>query len=88
MFFMTVSGSTYEVDSESKRIRRVKGVTTTTRRVGSGEWRDYDKIDGPEVGRPVIIFWTASIDPPPAEGTIPTTMTSLVTQVLEDNGTD
>ena len=86
MFFTTLSGSVYEVDKEAKQIRRVEGTTTTTRRVGAGEWRPYYRIDGPEVGLPVMIFWTEDIDPPPAEGTLPATVTSPVQQVMEDTG--
>lgn len=86
MFFTTYSGSVYEVDPEAKKIRRVEGTTTTTRRVGSGEWRSYYRIEGPEVGLPVVVFWTKDIDPPPADGLIPATVTSLVQQVLEDTG--
>lgn len=86
MFFTTFSGSVYEVDKEAKRIRRVEGTTTTTRRVGKGEWRQYYRIDGPEVGLPVVIFWTEDIDPPPVDGAAPATVTSLVQQVFEDTG--
>jgi len=86
MFFTTLSGSVYEVDKEAKQIRRVEGTTTTTRRVGKGEWRSYENIHGPEVGHPVTILWTADIDPPPAEGTLPATVTSVVQQVMEDTG--
>ena len=84
MIFVTRSGSTYEYDEHNKRVRRVNGKTDITPRMGKdGEWRSVASILVQE-GASAYIFWTNDCDPPAAEGTFPTTVTSPVVEILED----
>ncbi len=60
MKFTTASGSVYEVNTDSKQIRRLNGVRDPSPRQGpDGQWRAYEEIfpDPPEVGRPLVIRW-------------------------------
>jgi hypothetical protein len=84
MYFSTAN-STYEVDRANKRIRRLDGVKTATKRVGvDGEWRTYADLLV-AVTLPAIIEWPAStplLDGSP-EGSSPCTFTSPVIDVIE-----
>lgn len=60
MRFTTASGSVYEVNTDSKQIRRLNGVKDPTPRQGQdGQWRAYDEIfpDPPKVGSSLVIKW-------------------------------
>lgn len=84
MIFVTASGSTYEYDEQNKRVRRLNGKTDITPRMGKdGEWRSVASILVQE-GSSAFILWTQYCDPPPADGTFPTTVTSKVVEILKD----
>jgi hypothetical protein len=85
MRFQTESGSLYEVNEIDKQVRRLNGASDPTPRQGKdGEWKHYDAIlSGIEVGRSVMIVWTSDIQPPPVEGSLPTTITSPVVKIVE-----
>lgn len=56
--FKTESGSIYEVDTESKRARRVSGEHEPTERQGrDGQWRRYLWVSPIKVGLPVFFTW-------------------------------
>ena len=60
MKFTTASGSVYEVNTDSKQIRRLNGVKDPTPRQGpDGQWRAYkDVYPNPiVVGAGVVIVW-------------------------------
>jgi hypothetical protein len=60
MKFTTKSGSVYEINTDSKKIRRLKGTEDPTPRQGKdGEWRPYaDIFPNPiQVGKGVVIAW-------------------------------
>ena len=60
MKFTTQSGSVYEINTDSKKIRRLKGKEDPTPRQGKdGEWRPYvDTFPNPiQVGKGVVIAW-------------------------------
>ncbi len=90
MIFHTLSGSTYEVDHDNKRCRRVTGrANPDIPRVGAdGEWRPYEDISPIILGRPVLIEWLMDCDPPPAEGMRPGTQTSPVIRLLPEDYRD
>lgn len=56
--FTTRSGSTYELDRDNKRIRRLEGAGAPTPHQGpDGDWRGYLAISLPEVGAYVMVIW-------------------------------
>jgi hypothetical protein len=58
VIFKTQSGSAYEVDLETQRIRRLYGVLNPTTRTGTdGVWKKYGSLTEIEVGVPVLIIW-------------------------------
>lgn len=60
MRFITISGSTYEVDQDNKKIRRLKGKADPTPRQGQdGVWREYINLSPIVVGQAVLIQWAA-----------------------------
>jgi len=66
MKFTTASGSVYEVNTETKKIRRLNGVKDPQPRMGKdGEWRSYRKLypEVPTVGRGVVIVWGEETEP-------------------------
>lgn len=74
--FNTETGSSYEVDTNEKRIRRVMGTHAPTPRQGNDkEWKSYHWISDIELRKPVLIAWDA-------EGKA--TETSLVTIISEE----
>lgn len=87
MKFTTITGSLYEVNTDSKQIRRLNGAKDPSPRQGKdGEWRSYLAIypNPVKVGTGVIIRW--GNDTPLLPGTepgsaVPTTMTSTVVAV-------
>lgn len=89
MKFQTQSGSVYEVNTDSKKVRRLQGMNDPTPRMGKeGEWRPYFSLlpDPPEVGSQVVIVWGDDTKPLPETDCscgiiIPTTMTSNVVSI-------
>jgi len=81
----TESGSTYEIDPNGRRFRRLYGKRPPTERQGpDGTWRVYSRIapEQIEVGLPIFIMWAEDDQgPPAAAGCIPGTMTSRVTEI-------
>lgn len=76
--FETLTGSRYELDTEGKRIRRVKGRHPTEPRQGAdGEWRSYEGISDVRVGENVIVIWPGAT----SRSVVPSTITSTVTRV-------
>jgi len=58
MIFQTISGSTYELDLEGKKIRRMEGIIDPTPRQGvDGEWRTFETCSEVVVGQVVLIVW-------------------------------
>lgn len=50
--------STYELDRENKRVRRLRGKYDPTRYFGAdGEWRDYESCVDPAPGYNFIVHW-------------------------------
>ncbi len=92
MKFVTISGSMYEVDLKEKKCRRLIGVNDPQPRQGKdGEWKAFVDIlpEVPVKGSPVIFVWdratTPKLEDTPEEGYIaPTTMTSYVVEIIED----
>jgi hypothetical protein len=86
MKFSTESGSMYEVNPETKQVRRLIGINDPTLRVGTdGRWRTYLELSPVEIGRPVWIIWTADVplfDGSPSDA-VPGTLTSRVTRIEE-----
>lgn len=85
MKFITESGSTYEVDEENKRVRRLAGKADPTPRQGKdGEWKSY-KAHAVCLGIGALFLWdkkTTPLLPGSEEGTSPVTMTSPVKEIL------
>lgn len=84
--FVTETGSTYEVDYESMRIRRLNGTNTPTNRQGhDGEWKAFVKLDRVEVGTSAFIFWDPETTPllPGSLGGSPCTVTSQIVAVFD-----
>lgn len=60
MIFVT-SNSTYEVEHDLSRIRRLVGSSNPTPRQGKdGEWRTYEAISPIEIGTIVLIVWSTT----------------------------
>lgn len=95
MKFITQSGSVYEVNSDSKKIRRLSGVKDPTPRQGKdGEWRGYLGTfpDPIRVGSQVLIRWGNDTELLPETKeelavtggfAIPTSITSVVVSIEE-----
>lgn len=84
MQFKTETGSTYEVDTEAKRIRRVTGYTQHTKRFEPyGEWKTYKDLSDITVGDCAIIYWGDDVAPliPGTHPAAKTTITSVVTEI-------
>jgi hypothetical protein len=85
MQFKTRSGSLYEIDTTNQQIRRLNGTADPTPRQGAdGEYRKYVELFPlvPTVGQSLLIVWDKDVIPPPAEGSIPTTITSPVVELI------
>ncbi len=86
ILFDTASGSSYEVNQESKTIRRLRGTHDSTPRQGAdGEWKPYRAITALTEGHPVLITWpegTALLEGSP-ECAQPSTLTSNVVCIRE-----
>jgi hypothetical protein len=54
----TVTGSTYEIDTDSKRMRRVSGDhAPTANQRADGAWRTYEEISPVVLGAGVVTVW-------------------------------
>lgn len=56
MYFMTQSGSVYEVDTENKRVRRTAGQVNQKSRI-NGEWLIYRDVTPVKLNQEVIFMW-------------------------------
>lgn len=92
MLFQTVNGSSYEVDQENKKIRRLSGSSNPTNRQGKdGDWKTFFNISPIVEGKGVVIFW---VDADPLAETleqlegpsiiIPITYTSDVAKIINE----
>lgn len=82
----------YEVDLQEKKCRRLIGMSNPTPRQGKdGDWKVFQAIhpDVPVQGKPVLFVWDASNHPAlndtDGEPYVPTTMTSLVTEIVSSS---
>ena len=80
MFFKTISGSVYELDTKEKRVRRLAGVKEPTSRQGhDGDWKVYELLHvlGNSDGKPFFLFdWT---------GLGNGTATSQIAEIVDDH---
>jgi hypothetical protein len=73
----THSGSTYQLDAEAGRIRRLSGSHAPTERQGpDGEWRTFADCSDPAVGRQLVIVWSTD-----ADGVARCTVTSTIVAI-------
>lgn len=85
MFFITETGSHYEVDYNGKRVRRLGGEHVSTPRQGpDGEWKEYEFISTPTQGKQVLIVWKDNIQFPARKDMVPSTLTSQVVSCTPD----
>ncbi len=89
MIFITETGSQYEVNTDSKQVRRLTGKKDPTTRIGTdGVWKKYSRIlpdTGIEEGQQVMIVWdhdTPALDPELQDLATKTTITSRVVEVI------
>ena len=82
----------YEVDLQEKKCRRLVGVQDPQPRQGKdGEWKSFETMlpEVPVKGSPVVFVWdhetTPRLEETPEEYVyVPTTMTSFVVEIIED----
>lgn len=62
--YHTQSGSIYEVDEVSKRVRVIAKANPAQRhRLGAGEWKEYESLNfGGEAGDVLWFWWKQAID--------------------------
>ena len=83
----TESGSVYDVDPRGMRIRRVHGRHGPAEsQPQDGIWRRFDAMEGPEVGRPMVVYWAK--EPAGARRTDYGFKTTAVVGVEEQDDTD
>jgi len=86
--FETYSGSLYEVDDDTKQVRRLIGVKNPTPRQGKdGEWKKFTTHSQIVAGLSVCFIWHIESDilsQNMAEIAAKTTVTSPVKKVLDD----
>lgn len=82
--FVTISGSAYEIDKISQKIRRLNGQLNPTQRQGNdGEWKSFKSTSDIVVGNSVLIVWPDSVPLlPGSSGGVPTTLTSPVKEIV------
>jgi hypothetical protein len=79
--FTTHSGSRYELDPATSRIRRLSGSHDPTPRQGpDGAWRTYEALGPLEVGAQLVVVWRTGDD-----GVAECTVTSPVATVASPN---
>lgn len=86
--FHTETGSVYQVNTNSKQIRRLTGVRDPQPRQGKdGEWKTYIELLL-DVGMNAVIFWDPASTPlhegSPA-GAAPSTITSKVVEIIDES---
>ena len=84
MIFQTESQSVYEVNTDSKQIRRLNGLHDPLPRQGKdGEWKSYWAISPIKLNQPVVIAWNDSVPDPnkPDAHKFQSTVTSLVVKI-------
>lgn len=58
MIFQTESGSTYEIELQDKKVRRLNGTGDATPRMGTdGEWKSYVDISDLIIGSRILFVW-------------------------------
>jgi hypothetical protein len=73
----TTDNSTYEIDRQNKRIRRLEGLNKPTPRQGTdGVWKEYAGITRIVIGEQVLIIWQFT------ENGMKGTYTGLVQQII------
>lgn len=78
MIFHTRSGSIYELDTSTKRARRLHGSSESVRL--TEDWRAYEDAFV-EVGKTAWINWTSETPALTELGGMPATVTSIVMKV-------
>ncbi len=84
MTFTTQSGSTYELDVERKRVRRLSGARAPEPRLGTdGGWRSYKDVSDVRRGACVFITWPEGtpLHAGSPSWAVPSTITSPVVEV-------
>lgn len=85
MRFFTESGSEYQVNKDTKQIRRVlnsNGIPATERQ--TNDWRTYEEISPIEIGNQAWICWPKSSTPLFTDSpdiATPMTITSRITKI-------
>lgn len=80
MKFITQTGSIYEIDQQSKKIRRLYGKLPSTERQGlDGEWKTYSHLTDVVVGKPVVIVWEV------IESVAKSTVTSVIKDIVDED---
>lgn len=85
MIFQTESQSVYEVNTDSKQIRRLDGIHDPLPRQGKdGEWKSYWAISPIKLNHSVVIAWEDTVpgSSKPDEHRVRSTMTSLVVKII------
>jgi len=85
MKFVTNSGSVYEVNTDSKQIRRLTGINDPQPRQGKdGEFKSYQELYL-KLNEAAVIFWDPKTTSPlnPNRPGVPTTVTSIVKSITE-----
>ena len=89
IIFQTKSGSVYQLNNDSKQIRRLSGIVDPQPRQGKdGEWKSFIEIIGPTVGSCTYIFWDPKFTPLHSKMLAvqsPATVTSIVISIMIDN---
>lgn len=76
MIFKT-QNSTYEIDHDSKRVRRLTGAALPTARQGQdGEWKPFVEAVGLELGQQALFVWGNNPD-----GSLKCTQTGIIVEL-------
>lgn len=84
MLIRTETGSTYEIDQQNKKIRRLhnlRGRQPTEHQGTDGEWKPYEEIVNLKVGSSLVVVWSYI---PNEWANVPALQTSPVVEILED----
>lgn len=85
MIFLTESGSTYEIDYDSKQFRRLGGNVPPTARTGvDGSWRGFAYASPTTVGHRLIVVWE---EPKDLNENVKMTQTSRVAEIITRQST-
>ena len=84
MKLITETGSNYEVDLESYRLRRLSGNASPTKNQGEdGEWQSFISISPIRPTQPVLIVWRVDHDEEGLGVILRRTQTSPVVSVFD-----